>query len=742
MEPLPSGVRRVLASEGVSMQPALRRDMEQRFGHDFSQVRLHAGPAATASARDVRAHAYTFGSNIVFGEGQWSPQTSAGRHLLAHELTHVLQQRGMQAGIVQRQPVDDAGVPAVSDAGTTSPSDAAVQPDAGTVPADAGTAAPVAAGTAPAMPTRVPGNDKEAIEDTAVVYPDDAALSTAIGSLPAVVQKSVGTDPAFQRKFLYRCALYLGPHPNTLDHFKDIDSFKFADRTTIFLHRRTIERLQQVQDVIGEKNMPSTDVGFALRDKVASKVPNYPGLMVHAMGYAIDFRAVANPHFKDPRLVATQALFKTGQSAFRVDTGVWARRRETVKKMGSGALAPDAKEAKDFIVAFEQEAQKDLQGSRAMAQQIAPADLATLRALRLQYKDMLAHKAKFDREVAAFVKRGGSLSVSSAELIGAILNPASERDRLLVEGGQLVLTRQDIIGKTRHILSTLIDKTDAEITRMRKFPHVGESDAKYSQTMKDLTDASAKAKQAVVTADKDIRQSKADFERHKRLLAQLDARVKADDAATKQGGPGGRPVSSRVAADRQRRLAEDTAKRDGEAEELAKSDMLRQRRALERVDVGKRRDDADAALKEGQAASGRRRWTAQVVDLQRGLSVSDFDARMVFGIGDKDAEADHSVRDPSLVQMFSKGFFNIDPAPPATPAPAPGAKPGARRPTPPSAPQGFDVHFMEEMAKHGFDQGSEWEPGGIDSMHFELAEAVDELHVPKDAVVSTAKGKP
>lgn len=88
----PASVDRVLASPGARLAPALRQDMERSFGHDFSQVRVHADAAAAQSARDVRAHAYTAGSHIVFGASQFAPATSAGRHLLAHELTHVLQQ--------------------------------------------------------------------------------------------------------------------------------------------------------------------------------------------------------------------------------------------------------------------------------------------------------------------------------------------------------------------------------------------------------------------------------------------------------------------------------------------------------------------------------------------------------------------------------------------------------------------------------------------------------------------------
>lgn len=92
MKAAPASVDRVLASSGRPLEPSLRQDMEQRFGQDFSRVRVHTGAAAEQSARDVSANAYTVDSHIVFGQGQFAPRTNAGQYLIAHELTHVVQQ--------------------------------------------------------------------------------------------------------------------------------------------------------------------------------------------------------------------------------------------------------------------------------------------------------------------------------------------------------------------------------------------------------------------------------------------------------------------------------------------------------------------------------------------------------------------------------------------------------------------------------------------------------------------------
>lgn len=109
---IPPSVARVLANSGHPMQTTLRQDMEQRFGQNFSQVRVHTGEVAEQSARDISARAYTIGRNIVFGSGEYTPQTRAGKQLLAHELTHVLQQSGgvssSGVSVTSRSPTDEA----------------------------------------------------------------------------------------------------------------------------------------------------------------------------------------------------------------------------------------------------------------------------------------------------------------------------------------------------------------------------------------------------------------------------------------------------------------------------------------------------------------------------------------------------------------------------------------------------------------------------------------------------------
>ncbi len=101
----PASVERTLSGSGRSLEQPVRQDMEKRFGHDFSKVRIHTDGSAARSASDINARAYTAGSDIVFNQGEYEPQSNKGKKLLAHELTHVVQQAPVfgASEVVQRQ---------------------------------------------------------------------------------------------------------------------------------------------------------------------------------------------------------------------------------------------------------------------------------------------------------------------------------------------------------------------------------------------------------------------------------------------------------------------------------------------------------------------------------------------------------------------------------------------------------------------------------------------------------------
>ena len=105
----PPVVHQALTETGRPLDADTRAFMEPRFGHDFSGVRVHTGSLARESARAVGARAYTVGRDIVFAGGEHAPESPMGRRLLAHELSHVVQQGAASGafhadGILQRQP--------------------------------------------------------------------------------------------------------------------------------------------------------------------------------------------------------------------------------------------------------------------------------------------------------------------------------------------------------------------------------------------------------------------------------------------------------------------------------------------------------------------------------------------------------------------------------------------------------------------------------------------------------------
>ncbi len=79
---------------GMPLAPALREQMGGALGDGFADVRVHHDGLADALARSVQARAFTTGADIFFAQGEYRPNASSGRELLAHELTHVVQQRG------------------------------------------------------------------------------------------------------------------------------------------------------------------------------------------------------------------------------------------------------------------------------------------------------------------------------------------------------------------------------------------------------------------------------------------------------------------------------------------------------------------------------------------------------------------------------------------------------------------------------------------------------------------------
>lgn len=153
-----SPVHDVVNSGGGSPLPTdVRAEMQGRLGHDFSDVRVHNDSRAHESAQAVNAHAYTVGSNVVFQRDKYDPSSAEGKTMLAHELTHVVQQRS--------GPVD--GTAAGGGIKVSDPGDRFEREAAANAERVMSAPAPVSADATSAGPTSAAVQRDEAGEDTA-----------------------------------------------------------------------------------------------------------------------------------------------------------------------------------------------------------------------------------------------------------------------------------------------------------------------------------------------------------------------------------------------------------------------------------------------------------------------------------------------------------------------------------------------------------------------------------------------
>jgi hypothetical protein len=107
----PSIVHEALRTDGQPLDPSLRDPFSSHFHHDFTRIRVHTNQRAEQSAAAVQARAYTVGQDIVFGRGEYQPQTHSGRQLLAHELTHTIQQQHVATPSISKLPIDSPTSP-------------------------------------------------------------------------------------------------------------------------------------------------------------------------------------------------------------------------------------------------------------------------------------------------------------------------------------------------------------------------------------------------------------------------------------------------------------------------------------------------------------------------------------------------------------------------------------------------------------------------------------------------------
>lgn len=181
----PPIVHDVLRSPGQSLDAGTRAYFEPRLGHDFSKVRVHTDSRAAESAQAVNALAYTVGRQIVFSAGRYQPGAASGKRLLAHELTHVMQQSGT-SGLAASLPVGRTDSHHESEANQTASAILANRPSA---PVAHAKSSSVQRDTPPQTPAPAPTPSPSSAPPTSPPAPGPAA-SKLCPKLPAATPAS------------------------------------------------------------------------------------------------------------------------------------------------------------------------------------------------------------------------------------------------------------------------------------------------------------------------------------------------------------------------------------------------------------------------------------------------------------------------------------------------------------------------------------------------------------------------
>ncbi len=233
-------------------------------------MRIHNDPPSHVAAHSLSAQAFTVGNDIALG-----PLTESGTlPVLAHELAHVIQQRGDDATAnsppiaigEQRDPVegaaDTAAVAALQPDST--PVDVVPVPTRGVVRRSPDPPPSPKAPVTPPAPAP-PKNSTEAETQTLASYPKDADLEKAFARFKGIPEISGITDPVKRRAFLARMSLYLGPHPAAENHFAKIRKAKYGRDQWAF--ESVVDRLNAVHDELKAKrhSMAESGANFALR---------------------------------------------------------------------------------------------------------------------------------------------------------------------------------------------------------------------------------------------------------------------------------------------------------------------------------------------------------------------------------------------------------------------------------------------------------------------------------------------
>ncbi len=548
--------------------------------------------------------------------------------------------------------------------------------------------------------------------DTDVDLQDDNTVNQIIESFKnEELKQQIGSKIEDRRDFLLGMRQYLGSHQKVVEHFQNIEKVNVPGNVN--LHQRAAQRLLMVKEKLGDA-MPSTSVALGLRNRFRPHKRNSKGLMAHPLGYALDYRATANPHITDPRLVKLLQMHIGGSINFNFGMN-YTQRRQILKQMGqqteAGGIELDSQfgqQATLFLERFDAEYQRLSSASKQFTTNL-PDALQEAKSVLQELKDVDSQL----KQVAKKLKRKSKKGKPELEL---------QQQQLLEKKQQLEFQVATFKADMPKLFQPWLDQIDTQIKRIEV--SAGEINLSSLPTKKELSQQEKKAKlnykrllkskhknnRKIKILDKKIASSQkkkqafeAEIDKYQVEMDQLQSQV-ATLTTSKQQNRVDQKIKTldrkmvRASKRRQKHEAE-IVKWQAEVQQL-KSQVVQQD---EQELIAQKTLQELAHLRE--LLSEKAEWEVWQ-SLKKALRE---DERFVFG-----GKGSSTVKNPPIMQLVDKGFFSPD-------------QELAEGETFKAHKHGFNLAFMRLMAEHGFDQGISWSPGSTDPMHFELVEGVDSI---------------
>jgi len=543
----------------------------------------------------------------------------------------------------------------------------------------------------------------------------DTKLNAIVDGFSAPVKADNAYPQSIEDRidFMDGMHVYVGDDDAIQKHFQAIQYYEIPSKNQLPLHPRAGTRLKAVYDKLGSA-MPSTTVGFGLRNRYHPEAKQQP--MGHVLGYAIDYHARENPHVTDPRLWRTLEMETGGKSSFKGRYSDYGKRRGVLDRMGKNT-ATDA-ERQDYLDNFAEQFQEVSDASKNFGEGLGKA--ARERIVQTYQFFKASRQLESLKKKLQVAEDKLKANPKSKKLQGQRDKLAAQKEQLEKRIGELAPARKDI---------------EADLPKLFE-PWLKEVAAKKQKL---AADHDAKLQPLLAPDDQgyDVANIQSTLDQPVGKKTQLDIAQKqaADDAKVK--GKAFKTLSGSVkkAKDQQasleRQIEKENKKKQPSQTQIGKwqgqldkikTDLPTQEKSLQEALTA--RDQADHHLKllsnlNSPSLKGLRQDWANYLWLERTLTLTTNPAKsaddqaqersekfeFIFGNG----EDTHS--NPSLGQVMDQGFFN----------------PESTDDQGKVHQHGFTLEFMQLMAQNGFDQGVNWSPGSVDSMHFELIEGMNTL---------------